>query len=300
MLAVVLLGTPTPRLAGAAPAKSAQHSSTARSSAGFDGCAASATAKASPFGVAASSGYRVVKSWDFVHSIRDDAALRAEFQTRYVYDSGRLDHLGDEWSRYRDDANHVFSARGLGLVAKVKGELAPGQIESGMLRSRWSGRYGVFEICMRAPEGRGLWPAFWLNPEDGRWPPEIDIVEIVTTTAACRIAAFTSFTARAKATSRRSFPHLDRYGAYAANPDFSHGFHAFSVEWTPTRVRHFVDGVLVADRAFRWLHDDGTDGGPAHVLVNLAVGGGNGRGRPGDASIFPATLSVAFMRVWQT
>ncbi len=93
--------------------------------------------------------------------------------------------------------------------------------------------------------------------------------------------------------------HLDRYGAYAAHHDFSHGFHAFSVEWTPTRVRHFVDGVLVADRAFRWVHDDGTDGGPAHVLVNLAVGG-KWAGPPSDASIFPATLSVAFMRVWQT
>ena len=71
-------------------------------------------------------------------------------------------------------------ARGLSLVARApSGPLGPGAIESGMLRSRWSGGYGVFEIRMRVPAGRGLWPAFWLNPEDQRWPPEIDVVEIV-------------------------------------------------------------------------------------------------------------------------
>jgi beta-glucanase (GH16 family) len=90
---------------------------------------------------------------------------------------------------------------------------------------------------------------------------------------------------------------LGKDGAYAAHVDFSRDFHVFAVEWTPERVRHLVDGVTVADRAFRWVHDDGKDAGPAHVLVNLAVGG-KWPGPP-DAAALPAELVVAFIRVWQ-
>ena len=42
-----------------------------------------------PVGFASSSHYRLVKNWDFAHSIRDLSALRSEFFTRYAYEGGR-------------------------------------------------------------------------------------------------------------------------------------------------------------------------------------------------------------------
>ncbi|HTQ08035.1 MAG TPA: glycoside hydrolase family 16 protein [Polyangiaceae bacterium] len=267
-----------------------------RTSAAVERCEASGQATA-PFGTSPAERYHLVKNWDFRRGIRDEATLRAEFETRYVYDGGRLDHLGDEWSRYREHDNHVFTPNGLALVARVDGEPAPGKIESGMLRSRWTGRYGVFEICMRAPEGKGLWPAFWLNPEDGRWPPEIDVVEIVNDRGPVADRSFHFLHGKGVGAAAPG-SRLDAEGAYPANPDYSRAFHLFSVEWSPSRVRHLVDGVRVADREFRWIHDDGSDAGPAHVLVNLAVGG-HWAGVPSDPAIFPAALEVAFMRVWQ-
>jgi beta-glucanase (GH16 family) len=247
-----------------------------------------------PVGFPPSSGYRLVKDWDFAAVIRDQETLRREFHTRYIYANGTLDHLNKEWSRYRDRDNHVFTENGLALVARVPtGSPAPGAVESGMLRSRWSGRYGVFEIRMKVPAGRGLWPAFWLNPQDQVWPPEIDVVEIVN---------------NGRDTTRNSFhflhpdagPGPTKLGAnhaYTPGDDYAEDFHVFSVEWTSERVRHFVDGVLIADRAFRWQHENGADGGPAHVLVNLAVGG-KWPGPPRD-TVFPARLDVAYIRVWQ-
>jgi len=252
---------------------------------------------AAPVGFAPSAGYRLVKDWDFVRVVRDDGSLRHEFATRYVYANGSLDHLNDEWSRYRDRDNHVFTARGLSLVARVGDKLGPGAIESGMLRSRWSGEYGVFEIRMKIPPGRGMWPAFWLNPQDQTWPPEIDVVEIVN---------------NGRDDTRRSFHFLHPDGTllpgtttrlshdqiFEPGVDYAQGFHVFSVEWTPDRVRHLVDGQVIADRVYRWVHADGHDGGPAHVLVNLAVGGT----WPGPAqrrSEFPASLEIEYVRVWQ-
>src|SRR4051794_11198437 len=48
---------------------------------------------AAPLGFAPSSGYRLVKNWDFRSLIYDQAALRAQFHTRYIYADGSLDHL---------------------------------------------------------------------------------------------------------------------------------------------------------------------------------------------------------------
>ncbi len=243
-------------------------------------------------------GYKLVQNWDFGVSIRDDAELRKHFYTRYVYANGKLDHLKEEWQRYRDDGNHVFRDGTLALVARANGELKPGEIGSGMLRSKWSGQYGYYEIRMKVPAGRGLWPAFWLNPEDQKWPPEIDVVEIVDNGRDTTRASFHILHGKGAKDAQVNFTRLDKWGAYRPGVDYAEGFHVFAVEWTEEGVRHYVDDVLIADRAFQWKHNDGSDGGPAHVLVNLAVGG-KWPGPPVDASAFPASLEIDYIRVWQ-
>jgi len=248
-----------------------------------------------PVGFTKDSGYHLVKNWDFRTTIRDEAALRKEFHTRYIYGNGTLDHLNDEWSRYRDHGNHVFTPDGLALTARLIGPLAPGNVESGMLRSQWAGQYGVYEIRMKAPPAKGLWPAFWLNPQDQIWPPEIDVVEIVNNGRDTTESSF-HFLHSKKAEGEQG-TRLDARHAFSPGGDYAGGFHVFAVEWTPERVRHLVDGVVVADRQFSWIHDDGRDAGPAHVLVNLAAGG-KWAGPP-DAKAFPASLEIEYVRVWQ-
>lgn len=244
-------------------------------------------------------GYRLVKDWDFATTIREQRALRAEFFTRYMYNQGQLDFLNDEWTRYRDNDNHVFEQQALALVARLHEPApAPGKIESGMLRSKWSGQYGYFECGMKVPPGRGMWPAFWLNPENGKWPPEIDIVEIVNNGRDTTANSFHF----AKSGLKESLPvrnsQLTKHHSYVPGFDFKDAFHTFAAEWTVDNVRFFVDDLLVVDRQFRWVDKDGADGGPAHVLVNLAVGG-DWPGPPSGAQSFPARLLVKHMRVWQ-
>jgi len=46
----------------------------------------------------------------------------------------------------------------------------------GLISSRESFSYGFYEFEVSLPNGRGLWPAAWLNGVDN-WPPEIDVIE---------------------------------------------------------------------------------------------------------------------------
>jgi beta-glucanase (GH16 family) len=245
-------------------------------------------------------GLRLVQDWDFARTVTDERRLREHFHTRYIYENGTLDTLNDEWQRYRDNANHVFRGDGtLALVARVAPGAAaePGRIESGMLRSKWSGQYGYFEIRMQVPPGRGLWPAFWLNPQDGRWPPEIDVVEVVNNGRDTTRHSFHILHGGEPAGGEVESSRLDRHRRYAPGIDYADGFHRYAVDWTEDRVRHYVDDELVVDRRWRWRHRDGADGGPAHVLVNLAVGG-KWPGAPGPGTL-PAELRIAHIRVWQ-
>lgn len=254
-------------------------------------------APAAPVGVPASEQYRLVKDWDFVHRITSRSQLRDEFHTRYIYAGGTLDHLNDEWTRYRDNNNHVFTPDGLALTARLLGPLEPGNIESGMLRSKWVGEYGVYEICMKVPKGAGMWPGFWLNPEDQRWPPEIDVVEIVNKSKAASRQSYHYLHGIDEKRGARRVSLLGREENYEPGFDYTDDFHVFAVEWSRGRVKHRVDGKLISDREFGWTHNDGTDGGAAHLLVQLAIGG-KWPGPP-RAEDLPARLVIRYMRVWQ-
>jgi beta-glucanase (GH16 family) len=247
-------------------------------------------------------GYTLVEDWDFGKSIKTLAQLRDRFYTRYVYDNGTCDTLSGngEWERYRDNDNHRIIGGDLLLIARAPGGLKDGGIESGMLRSKWTGKYGYYECRMKVPAGRGLWPAFWLNPQDAKWPPEIDVMEIVDNGRDSTKNSFHNVHPGKSETAEIVSTKLDKWSSYRPGFDYKDGYHVFAVEWTPDTVRHFVDGVMVAERrGFYWRHDDGTDGGPAHVLVNLAIGG-SWPGPPDKDTPFPASLAVDYIRVWQT
>lgn len=206
---------------------------TARPASASDAVDPAASPPAAPLGLDRRSGYRLIKDWDFRTSIRDLDRLRSEFHTRLIYANGTLDHLNDEWSRYRDNDNHVFTPEGLALRANLKGALQPGNIETGMLRSRWTGQYGVYEISMKVPRGRGLWPAFWLNPEDLTWPPEIDVVEIVTDGPLGTRRSYHYLHSKNVKELPCSVSKLGADKAYTPGFDYADGFHVFAVEWTP-------------------------------------------------------------------
>ena len=156
---------------------------------------------------------------------------------------------------------------------------------SGMITTEgtFAQRYGHFEMRARLPRGRGLWPAFWLLPQDHTWPPELDIMEVL----GHEPTRFFGSVHSVETGERRSLV-MD-----AEVDDLAGGFHSFAVSWRPDRIVWYVDGLAVlgtptpAD-----MHK------PMYMLANLAVGGG-WPGEPDHATRFPATFAIDRIRVHQ-
>jgi len=77
-------------------------------------------------------------------------------------------------------------------------------------------------------------------------------------------------------------------------------YHTFAIEWTPKRVKFFVDGQLYSDFTPKDLPKDSTWAfeHPFYLILQLALGGSWG-GNPDDTTVFPQSLMVDYVRVYQ-
>jgi beta-glucanase (GH16 family) len=251
----------------------------------------------------------------------------AKWKTRYIYSNETCDRLNDEQQRYRDDGNHVIENGTLKLIAKkvrddAKSEKTPRPInyESGMIRSTHTQRYGYFEARVKFCNAIGTWPAFWLNSDYGpdkklQWPPEIDIFEYVIngkedTESMVKVGVVSKpSTAKDKKGEQAqgnaivyADPNLNQKWKTYKRPDGSslaNQWLTFGLEWTEDSATIFLDDRKIVTFATRWVHNDGTLAPPAHILLNLAVGG-SWAGRHGiDDAKLPFIFEIDWVRAYK-
>lgn len=159
---------------------------------------------------------------------------------------------------------------------------------------RHSWTYGRFEIRAKSPNGptnsKGLWPAFWLRPEDGG-RGELDVVELPGGSGYYRDATQAIFYdySPVKQDQRYTFPN----GGYPGD-----GFHTYTTEWERDAIRWYVDGRKVYERnraTTPWF--DEVFHKPYNLRLNFQVGGW--LGDPDAGTAFPADFRVDYVRVWQ-
>jgi beta-glucanase (GH16 family) len=150
------------------------------------------------------------------------------------------------------------------------------QFASGMLSSErsFAQTYGYFEIRARLPATRGTWPAFWLLPKSGTWPPEIDVFEVVGQEP----ARIHQNAIRADKSSSHTFVDIA--------PDAT-AWHTYGLLWTADEIVWFIDG-RETKRAPNVADE------PMYLIINLAVGG-RWPGTPPDTEPFPATMRVDYV-----
>lgn len=149
--------------------------------------------------------------------------------------------------------------------------------------------YGRVEIRAKLPTGGGTWPALWMlgsNFQTDIWPKcgEIDIMEHV---------------GNQQDVIHGTLHYPGHSGGNATSesvtvPGVSTEFHVYSVIWSPTRIRFFVDGQLYhtfANSESLPFHHD------FFLIFNIAMGGNFGGDiAPGFVS---STMEVDYVKVYQ-
>jgi len=168
-------------------------------------------------------------------------------------------------------------------------------------RDRFAFRYGRIEARIRLPGGQGLWPAFWMLPQDnayGGWAAsgEIDIIEAVNLDASGSNVIAGSLHFGGVSPNNRFVSH-----EHVAPGSLTDEFHDYAIEWDSRQIRWYFDGVQYAV-ADNWFSSAAAFPAPFdrpfYVLFNVAVGG-RFPGPPGPTTKFPVSMEVDYVRVYQ-
>lgn len=172
-------------------------------------------------------------------------------------------------------------------------------------RNKQTFLYGRIEMRAKIPTGGGMWPAFWMMPQDdvyGGWAAsgEIDIMESANATTS--VGGTLHYGG--------SYPYnTSSGGSYSlGGANFAGDFHIYAVEWEPDEMRWFVDGVLFLTKTSAQWFSDGAPGNPRapfdqefYILLNAAIGGYyTGCTSPGciTASL-PQQYLIDYVRVYE-
>lgn len=149
--------------------------------------------------------------------------------------------------------------------------------------------YGKIEARIKAPVGKGIWPAFWMlgkSISQVGWPKcgEIDILEHINNNKEINGTIHWD-----------NNGHVD-YGRTTLC-DVTQ-YHVYGIEWDSKAIKWFVDGRKYVEASIA-NNINSTDEFhmPFFILLNLAVGG-NWPGNPDATTIFPDTLFVDYVRVY--
>lgn len=235
--------------------------------------------------------------WD--DSMPSTSSSQGLWRTQYIWPRDTI--INDEQQFYIDPVKHAVSPFSisdgvLSITAEptpraLRGDVSGQPYTSGVLTTEktFSQKHGRFEVRAQAPEGQGLWSAFWLLPSFDSWPegvavlPEIDVMEHLGHQP--NVFHTTLHTNQTGALTSHPYDHTE-------SSSLSDDFNVYTVVWNDYSVNWYLNGEW---RAAHKTPDDFTQ--PVHFLLNLAVGG-TWPGSPDASTEFPASFKVDYVRAY--
>lgn len=197
----------------------------------------------------------------------------------------------NELQYYTSRIDNVVVAGGvLKIIAKKETYLGSAYTSARLLsKGKFSFKYGRIEVRAKFPTGVGTWPAIWMlgdNISTVGWPAsgETDIAEHLGRDL------------------NKIYGTLHYPGHSGGNadggtiiiPDATTAFHTYSVDWSATAIKIYVDTQLyhtVANSAALPFNQN------FFILLNMAMGGNFGG--PVDPAFTNATMEIDYVRVYQ-
>ena len=260
----------------------------------------------------------IAGEWVLQPQLSDEFEGTSVDPTKWSFQTGKEGGWGN--SELQDYKASQAKVRDGQLI--ISGDDQIGGYVSARMRSidKMSFTYGRVEARIQAPEGLGLWPAFWMLPDDSPYiaedaegngwggTGEIDIFEAFNP----GVGAFGSDESSGTIWHGMLFPNQQSRGAVVVN-DVTEP-QTYAIEWEANEIRWYLNGehyqTIGADHyySYYWGGQDtgyvrAAPGAPYdvnfHILLNLAIGGNGPANSPDNSNVWPAEMKVDFVRVFK-
>ena len=216
--------------------------------------------------------------------------------SKWAYDLGTTDIFGNvgwgnqEAQSYTNNSENVIVENGsLKITAKKDGsDYTSGRIKT---QGLYNFTYGRVEVRAKLPSAQGTWPAIWMlgsnHPTVG-WPfsGEIDIME--------QRGNDKSYVEGTCHWYNTAGSNNASYGEQTSIDTTSSEFHLYTLEWTDTAIRIYLDDVeyyMLTNNA------DLPFNANFYLIFNLAMGGTNGGDI--DPEFTQDTMEIDYIKVFQ-
>ena len=202
--------------------------------------------------------------------------------TTTVVGQGELEAYNAAADTVSNGALHITATPNTSYGAQyLSGLVMTGGIQGNSSQPTFSFKYGYLEVRAKLPAGQGLWPAIWMMPAGYKDSEgELDVMENLGNDMTTAYG-----TVHMNGGSKQFTWH---------GSDLSAGYHTYAVDWEPDHITWYIDGV-----AYGTLTNTSMIPSIAmYPIINLAVGGTWG-GDPNASTVFPATMDIDYIRIWQ-
>ena len=248
-------------------------------------------------GLQAFAAYQLVWSDEF-----DSPNLNT---TAWSYEIGTGFQGWGNWEKqyYTSSTNNIYISDGALVIKAIKdgNQYDPNyRTEFTSARIKTLGnvqaKYGKIEARIQLPSpAKGVWPAFWMMGTNGQvWPrcAEFDIMEYM-----CNSSEYKTINSTLHWYDET--PGVDKgvnYGL-ATTVNNPTDWHIYTMEWTPTTITTFIDGVQfyaadITPSHMTEFHNE------AYILLNMAIGGTYVNNEY-DPSISEKSMKIDYVRIYQ-
>lgn len=239
------------------------------------------------------AGYDLVWSDEF-----DGTQIEADNWTHEI-GTGNGGWGNNESQYYTDRVQNSYVDKGkLVIVAQEEEFEGSGYTSARMItRDKQEYLFGRIDVRAQLPEGQGIWPAIWMlgaNITDIGWPAcgEIDIMELVGHEPST-VHGTAHWGPRGQ-----SWSFNQGRGKSISGEKFSDKFHVFTILWEPDKITWLLDDQEYFVLTKEVVNGDYPFNQPFFFILNIAVGG-NWPGYPDNTTVFPQTMIVDYVRVFQ-